>query len=461
LSDNLKLLKNLFQELEKPLFLGDGLTTGEFHVLMQPGQFVSTNLTQAGNSDDMAIQAALTNDLIDTQFVYTKLLGTLSNQYLDIINNVALPHQSITQSQQDTLDDDMQWLAKNDAAYTMFANYYYDAIDAYDAEVNSQTPDSGKIQKLYMKLTQASNKWATFGQKDEYERRQGEIQYIESGDPVLMWKRFRDLVNFHSKNASNLGAYMQNFLIPPVSQWMNKATSWGTFEKIINEQDTYSYSKSTSWGAGGSVGWGLFSVGGSASGSSTYNHSESDVTAVDIKFDYLRVRISRPWLTEDIFGYSFWWWKKVFGYRLLSDGGNLLASPPIRPIGIMPFIPEYAIVAKSVSITANFTHNDQTTITHQLSAGVSGGWGPFSVSGSYNESDKTVQTHASFDGTTILIDQPQIIAFTGTLMPRTPNPDRTLPWQGDQAPFDPPAASILAPMRAARRADFEALRPKS
>jgi hypothetical protein len=170
----------------------------------------------------------------------------------------------------------------------------------------------------------------------------------------------------------------------------------------------------------------------------------------------MRVRIDRRWLKSDIFGYRFWWWKKVFGYRLLSDGGNLNVTPPQRPIGIFPFLPNFLIIVRNLTITSNFSHNDATTITHQLSASASFGWGPFSCSGSYNEADTTQQTHASFDGTTIRVDQPQIIAFTGTLMPVVPNPDRTLPWQDDHAPFDPPHRAV-EDLREARRADFLAL----
>ena len=90
MADNLRLLKNIFSEMEKPLFLGDGLQHGEFHVLMQPGQFISTNLTEFDLSDDMSIQASLTDFLIDTQFIYTTFDGSISQQYRDILTNAVL-----------------------------------------------------------------------------------------------------------------------------------------------------------------------------------------------------------------------------------------------------------------------------------------------------------------------------------------------------------------------------------
>jgi hypothetical protein len=454
MADNLRLLKNIFAELEKPLFFGDGLAKGEFHALMQPGQFVSTNLTEADGSDDMAIIASLTDDLIDTQFIYTQLNGTVSQQYTDILNNAALPYVPLSAGAQAEIDADTSWLATNQQTYTTYQNYYYDALGAYDQEANSQHPNSARLLQLQANVNQALNNWQTMGKKNLYEAKQARVVYLSSGDPQTMWNGFKNNLQSFNKQSPHRGPYVQTFLIPPVSQW--NSAGWAQFEKTINETDTYSYSSSTSWGGGGSVGWGLFSIGGGASGSSSYSHSTSDVTTVNIKFEYMRARIDRRWLKTDIFGYRFWWWKKVFGYRLLSDGGNLMLTPPQRPIGLFPFLPNYLIVARKLTITSNFSHNDATTISHSLSASASAGWGPFSVSGSYSESSTEKQTHATFDGTTIRVDQPQVIAFTGTLMPLVPSPDRTLPWQGDQAPFDPPAAAIAA-LKDARREEFLAL----
>jgi hypothetical protein len=75
MADNEKIIKVLFSELEKPLFLGDKLTSGQFGTLMQPGQFVSTNLQEQDSSEDMAIEYELTNDLLDTSFIYKPLVG--------------------------------------------------------------------------------------------------------------------------------------------------------------------------------------------------------------------------------------------------------------------------------------------------------------------------------------------------------------------------------------------------
>jgi hypothetical protein len=453
MGDNFRLLKNIFMEVEQPLFLGDGLATGEFHSLMQPGQFVSTNLKETDGSDDMQIQSSLTDDVIDTQFIYRRLNGSISQQYSDILNEEALPYAPIPASDQAEIDADNKWLANNQPSYDVFKKRYYDALRAYSQEANKQSPDPAALPELLDNLNEANKNWETMGQKSVYERKQARVIYLSSGDPALLWTEFQNLLTFHSKVAPHRGPYKQTFLVPSVSEWNSPGTSWARFTKTINESDSYNYSSQTSWGGSGGFGWGLFSIGAGASGSSSYTYSQSDVTTVSIALDYMRVRIDRDWLKSDIFGYRFWWWKKAFGYKLLSDGGNLSVTPPQRPIGILPFLPNYLIVVRNLSITSNFTHNDATLIQSQLSASASFGWGPFSCSGNYSEANSTQTTHASFDGTTIKVDQPQIIAFTGTLMPLTPNPDRTLPWQDDHAPFDPPAAAVKA-FRDVRHQDF-------
>lgn len=455
MSDNLRLLKNIFAELEKPLFFGDGLNSGEFHALLQPGQFISTNIQEADSTNDMAIQSFLTDQLIDTQFVFTSLPGSISEQFRIILDGAALPHRALTQPEIDEIGELNTWISSNESTYSVFSVYYYDALTAYSTEANKDTPDPGKLQQLSAKLTKAKNDWNTIGKKIEYETKQARVIYLQSGDPAALWLQYRNNFDFHQKHAPQKGDYLQTFLIPPVSSWNSPGTSWATFERQIDESSSYNYSHQTSWGAGGGGGWGLFSIGGGASGSSSYSHSESDVQTVHIKFDYLRVRIDRPWFRSDIFGYRWWWWKAALGYRLLSDGGNLTATPPIRPLGPLPFIPEYMIVAKNLRIIANFSHNDQTIIRSSISASASAGFGPFSVNGSYSESTSEQTVHARFDGTTISIDNPQIIAFTGTLMPLTPNPDRTLPWPADHAPFDPPSTfSIAATEIRDRESDF-------
>lgn len=438
--DNLKILKNLFSELEKPLFLGDGLNNGEFHVLMQPGQFISTSLKQAANSQDMLIQSDLVDSIIDTKFIYSPTGGNISEEYEFLMQSAALPYEEVSDEDKKEIDRLNDWLLNNFSTYTVFEKYYFSAADAYDQEANKENPSTTKLQILFQRKNKALNDWLTIGKKIEYENKQARIVYLSSGDPSSLWNQYRTTLQNNQQIASN-NQYYQTFLEPPVSTW-GTSGQWSTFEKRIDESDIYNYSKTTSWGGGGGFGWGLFSFGAGASGGSSVKHDKSETGSVSVRFEYSRIRIIRPWMNENIFGYRWWWWRKQFGYKLYSDGGNLNIPKPDRPIGNMPFIPRHMIVVRNLEIIANFTKNDQKIIESHMSASVKFGWGPFSAKGTYSEATGEKTVKGSFDGTTLRVDQPQIIAFTGPLLPLCPNPDRTLPWQDDIAPFDPPEAFV-------------------
>lgn len=439
MADNKKMILNLFAGMQDALFLGDRFAHGEFVSFLQPGQFISTSLQENAHSDDMWIQSQIANILIDSSYVNkfkdteysggTELLGSVDQVYSDVLNQAALPHKELSPKVLQEISDLKNWMADNDSNYELYRDRYFDAVEAYEAEAHNQNPTPGRLQRLAQKKLDAYSKWEKFGNKRMYDLKYGRFIYLTGDSPESYWARLSQKLIFHI-NQSSKGDYLQTFLIPSISSW--SASSWATFERNISETDIYEYSKSTSWSAGLSGRWGLWSFGGGASGSTNYNHSESKASTVSLKFDYLRVRIARPWLTEDVFGYRFWTFKKEFGGRLISDGGNLAINPPIRPIGRMPIIPRYLIIVRNVEISASFSEEEKTFYSSQIQSKASVGWGPFSVSGSYSESTSSKYVHASFDGSTFRIQQPQIIARTGIMLPKSPNPIPELEWQGDE-----------------------------
>src|SRR5260370_25519077 len=113
MTDNTKIIKNIFYYLEKHLFGADSdagdelLTKGQFGVMMTPGQFVSPNWQETTGSTDMYNQWSLLNDALDTSFTYRPLITTISGtlgQYYQALNNVALRHRPLTQAEKDELD---------------------------------------------------------------------------------------------------------------------------------------------------------------------------------------------------------------------------------------------------------------------------------------------------------------------------------------------------------------------
>jgi hypothetical protein len=89
------------------------------------------------------------------------------------------------------------------------------------------------------------------------------------------------------------------------------------------------------------------------------------------------------------------------------------------------------LVVRNVKLTADFSQTDNSVVTSHMQAGMSMGFGPFSISGSYTENSSQVNVSGVQNGTTIEIDQPQIVAFLCSMTPQCPNPDPSLPWQVD------------------------------
>jgi len=439
MADNRKMILNLFAGMQDALFLGDRFSNGEFVSFLQPGQFLSTNLKETSNSDDMAIQSDICKILIDSSYVnkysditYSasqELPGSVDQVYEDIMLHAALPYSVLPPAALQEIASLQSWLAANQANYDLYRDRNFDAIEAYDFEAHKQNPDGARLQRLAMLKTEAAHNWETLGLRGLYERKTARLIYLTSDDPTSFWQTLRDRLAAQKQQAPIRGEYYQTFLVPSVASWAD--LGWASFQQTISEQDTYEYSKSTSWSGGISVGWGLWSFGGGASGSTQFHQQQSNASSVSLKFDYLRVRIDRRWMTEDVFGYKFWTWKKDFGKSFVSDGGNLSVNPPVRPIGRMPIDVRYLIVVRNVELSAAFSHDELTQFNSQVSAGASVGWGPFSVSGSYQETTGSKYTRGTFDGVTLKIPQPQIIARTGQMLAKTPDPDPTLSWQSD------------------------------
>lgn len=443
--DNVIFAKNLFSEIENALFFGDKLDEGEMPVLMQPGLFIG-NLRES-DDDDLATQSELLDECLAASFLYDPTPFTLSRLYQDILEFSALPKKTLTSAEEAEISDLLQWLGDNRALYDLYMGRYEEADTLYQAEVNSQDPDNALIGRLRRKRTQARRDWQTFGKKRDYESRQARVIYLYRGDPVSHFQNLQDEVDSAKLFDSTGAEFLPTYLQPSVSEWLAAGTSWGEYDKTVAESDTYDYSKSTSWSGRVKAGWGLFSGSAGASGSKVFTHHNTTTSAVNVKFEYLRVRLlRRTWFDRNVFGYRFWTWKDTTGYRTISDGGNLMINPPVAPLGECPVVPTNLIVARNVRLSANWSMEDRTYLEENLTTSASAGWGPFSVSGSYTEQKIEKKVSARFDGVEISIDQPQIIGYTGELFKSpVPNPDPTLPWEDDAIlPSEADYARLLA-----------------
>lgn len=442
MADNSKIVSNLFYYLERHLFGADSdtgnelLNKGQFGVMMTPGQFLSPNWQETDGSADMYHQWNFLNESLDTSFTYKPQITTVSGQYWDALDRVSLRHRPLTATEKQELADIDAEIVVLQPRYDLYSRRFDDAALAYEFEGAKPNPSQGKLQQLLAAMNQARNNWESIGRKSYFENNLvGRSWQIQTGNPSGGWLKLRnDYQNATRIAPAPLGEYQATYLSPAISTWNN--AGWATFTRTITETETHHYSKSVSWSAGMGARWGLFNhVDVGVNGEKTVVHDTSDVTSIDVTFDYLRCRIHRPWLKPDLFADKDWTWKQPKTFVYLSDGGNLAQNPPVRPLGNLPFLQTSIIAVKNVIIRADFSHTDQTEMYSRISGNVSAGFGCFSVRGTYSEVTHTVDVKASFDGTELRIPHPQVVGFLGILLPKSPDPNKNLPYWGSDAVF--------------------------
>lgn len=207
MADNEKIVRALYTILEDSLFLGDRINQSEFGLLMQPGQFVSGQLKETDSSDDMAIQAELTDDIMDTSFLFRPQLGSVSQKYFEVLEFSALPKRILSKAEVREIQDIREWSQQYLPIYESYRERYFDALDAYDAEAGAQIPNGSRLRRLAKKRDDSLQAWETFGKKQDWEIKQGRLNYILSGNPEVMWNDFKKKMSAHLKTSPRRGDF--------------------------------------------------------------------------------------------------------------------------------------------------------------------------------------------------------------------------------------------------------------
>ena len=209
---------------------------------------------------------------------------------------------------------------------------------------------------------------------------------------------------------------------------------WTTVTFSYTASDLKSVASESSWGmkVGGSVGYGLWSVGGSYAHDESKKDMQQDMATCDISvsFSALAVNINRPWLYGELFS----------DIDLeLADGVQLSLGPlriqkmikdqTINEIDMYNQFPAYPtsfIVTADTTIEFNGStqHIEEHFSSHSNSGGLSVGYGPWSVSSSFHESasQQSVQMHNTATGCKITFGAPQVIALVSQILPALPRP---------------------------------------
>lgn len=438
---NVLQMKKIYSKFAEVLTVGNNQIKqgGSFLVLASPGYLLDPNLDPDGNVQDRVILNALIEKSIEPDWIYRPRTTLTSEVYRKILTFHQAPEFKLSPDKKAELDKANKEIYRKNAAgtneytvgwnqYTTLRDEYAGAIDETQTWMNAN-PGKPLPAKLNNKLTKAKEDYLTLG---EGTRRAALLQRKrewEAFDPETWWA---ELTGFFDGNVDLIGGrpYPRNLYYPKYATWIDPKLSW---TKVSFSQKDFSQTTtngSTSSGGGLGASYGLFSIGGSASGSSDWKSLNQDVSSISVSFEVLRVNIERPWMDTMVFYSNAWRWGcglSVTDKPVISDGGD--PSKGQQLTGIMPLLPTGMLVARNLKVSMNVSSFLQNTVNSQSSAGGSVSFGPFSLGGSRKSSNNTDHVHATATGTGVSFAAPQIIGFFVEVLPKTPNPLPSLKFQ--------------------------------
>lgn len=349
--NNLNMMADLYSQLEAKIFPApagarDNLSTRNFLALANPGFFLKPDLSE-DDLEDLYNQSQLVNAALESSFIYKQLAGSVDQKFWNIVDEAELPQKSLNDDEVAEIRRLEKWISDNQSNYDKYRTEYEYAVGGYEIEAHSAAPREWMLRILAGRRDDALRRWATTGRRDEYNRKVARIRYLNARDPNVYWDTLRDDKMNFLRQLPDGRRFYEGRLYPKVKDW--PSASWTTQTIEVDESASSTHSRTTSWSSGASAGWGLWSFGASASGSTTDEHRSSEVKHLKLTFEALRVRIDRPWFQSGILSLGSWRWDAaIHSAELLSDGGDLDSSAPRRPIGTLPVIPTELLVVRSL-----------------------------------------------------------------------------------------------------------------
>ncbi len=292
------------------------------------------------------------------------------------------------------------------------------AIAATGPEGKAALADFNLNADLYrMKVDHALMDWRAGGYKEDVERINAYIQNVTQRSMDIWKKNLQD--NFEGAKVTALGPGQEFFystLIP--ASFAAGDSGWTKF--TVNHEDVKesSRTKTNAWSVQGSGGWGLFSAGGGASGQSSQTSGDKQVSSFKVSFDLTQVIISRPWFYPEFFMNQGWTLRKGEGW-LFDD---MPSDGKMPPTGNFIAYPASAIFARNIVIESAEFVSAFKEFSKSLSVNAKAGWGPFSLKGSYAQSESGRDFTSTIDGQCLKVDGVQIIGFVNHLVGKAPNP---------------------------------------
>ncbi len=301
------------------------------------------------------------------------------------------------------------------AAYVTAVGGYRTAYNAYDLDkIEDQRGWNAVAPGLQLALDQAWNKWVRSGKAEVEEAQNALVSTINDAVRYVIGESQKMINAQHQLASTTGGSFLPSYAMP--SNWYSDSSKASKLTFKSSSLNKTSSTSATSYAASASGSWGLWHASGGVSGSSRRDKAHMDAEDFTLEAELINVTIKRGWFNPLLLKMRDWY---MTGTRM----GEISNAKAEDLKGLMSLIPTGFVVARNVSITADFSTEDKSFVSDSISTHASGGWGPFSVSGSYSHSSSKSKFNATFDGGTLKLPGLQLIGWINSVMPFSPQED--------------------------------------
>ena len=395
-------------------------------------EFVTDEMQQTMMASTQDSISSVYHDILNYSKVYHQELSDKQKEKLEKFRNLL----SVTKKVKDIITDEEKEVTepgKLTLAYTQFMSNYLQEVDEYlSVKIDAQaatcdTPEAkrrvhewaNKEKYLRQKMEAAYLSWTAQGYKNEYEEITAYIDQVTRQSMVLykkdlLFKLEKAMLNSPADGGSD---FYYTTLIPG-----NFATSpgWTRFSFYEGDYESHYKKKTSSWSAGASAGFGLFSIGAKAKGSKVEVARDQKATNFRAEMEFTQVPIIRPWFEPGFFSMRGWtlddMWRLNYKDIEVSDGNTA-----DKPVGRLVAYPIHALFVRNVKFTFDEWDSQSKYVREQVSGGGSVGWGPFRVGGSYSRGSEQRDLKFHTEGGGIAIEGLQLIGMVNNVVPKCPN----------------------------------------
>jgi len=203
---------------------------------------------------------------------------------------------------------------------------------------------------------------------------------------------------------------------PKPENWGDQCT-WTNFSWKSSSKLTTSDFANKNVEAAASFSSGGLSISADGGWDKTTQNAMANSTDTEVSVELARVLVYRPWLDASVFYSNAWTYNgsKFTTVNGLSDGAPLATNK-----GLMPVMVDQVWLARNLKITGSWIKQNASAMNQKIHASLSVSYGPFSVSGSYSQEDKSTFASMSNDQQSILAPGIQAIAFVCSTIPASP-----------------------------------------